>query len=173
MVRARTAVVLVLGMVLVGSGAAYYVVSTATGSLAIRIHDSPSTWSHLTVSFAEVAVHPANVTNSSQWVTLKLETTRIDFLELGNLTQLLALDRVAPGKYTQVRIIVSAAEGILSTGAPVTLSVPDGVLRTITPFTVYGGGTTTVSLDLDLARSVHQANGVWIFSPVLGPITVS
>ena len=171
--RARGLVVILVGLILIAGGVSYYLTSTATGTLAVQIHDSPSAWSSLTVTFSQVAVHPADTGNASDWVTLHLAETRIDFLAPGNLTQLLALDLVVPGTYTQVRIVVTAVQGVLSGGSPVTLSVPNGILLTATPFAVHGGGTTTVSLDLDLARSIHQANGVWIFSPVLGQVTVS
>lgn len=171
--RARVAIAIVVGILLIAAGVSFYLTSTATGTLAVRIHDSPSTWSNLSVTFSEVAVHPADVANESAWIVLRLAETRIDFLESGNLTQLLALDRVAPGTYTQLRIVVTLVQGVLSGGSSVTLTVPDGVLMTAVPFVIHGGGTTTLSVDLDLARSIHQANGVWIFSPVIGPVTVT
>jgi hypothetical protein len=172
-VRARDWVVILVGVALVAAGLGYYLVSTATGTVAIQVRDVPADWSRVTVTFSQVGVHPANGNNESDWVYLNLTETRIDFLSLGNLTRLLALDRIAPGTYTQIRIIVASVEGVPTTGAPVMMSVPDGVLKTTTPFTLRGGGTTTVTLDLDLARSIRQANGVWIFTPVLGQVNVT
>lgn len=171
--RARAWAVVLIGLSLVAGGVGYYLVSTASGTLAIQIRDAPAQWSSITVSFFQVGVHPANVANTSDWILLNLTETRIDFLALGNLTRLLALDRMAPGTYTQIRIVVMSVEAVPTTGTPVTMSVPDGVLKTTTPFTVHGGGTTTVTLELDLARSIRQANGVWIFTPVLGQVDVT
>jgi len=162
-----------VGVVLVAAGLAYYLTSTATGTLAIQVRDTPADWSHVTITFSQVSVHPANAANESEWISLNLTETRIDFLALGNLTRLLALDRIEPGTYTQIRITVSAVEGVPTSGAPVMMSVPDGILKTTTPFTLRGGGTTTVTLDLDLARSIQEANGGWIFTPVLGQINVN
>lgn len=170
--RARTLCVLVIGLVLITAGAAVYLASTATGTLAIRIKDATVSWSHVTVTFDQVAVHPANAANNSTWITLNLTARQIDFLELGNLTELLALDRLPAGKYTQIRIIVLSVEGVLANGPSVTMSVPDGTVKTTTPFDLQGGGTTTVTLDLDLAHSIHQVNGQWQFKPVLGPVNV-
>ena len=170
---ARAWAVILLGLVLVAAGLGYYLVSTARGTLAIQIRDVPADWTHVTVTFAQVSVHPANADNESGWVSLNLTETQIDFLALGNLTQLLALDRVAPGLYTQIRIVVTSVRGVPMTGAPVMMSVLDGVLKTTTPFVLHGGGTTTVTLDLDLAQSIREANGVWVFTPVLGPISVT
>ena len=172
LVRACVLLVLVLGFFLIGTGTAYYLTSTATGTLVIRIHDSPVAWSQLTVTFTEVAVLPANAPKGSGWVVLSLRGAQMDLLSLANVSGLLALDRVAPGTYSQVRIVVSSAQGILSGGAPVTLSVPDGVGLATTSFAVHGAGTTTVTLDLDLAQSVQLAGGLWTFRPVLGPVSV-
>ncbi len=171
--RARDWTVVVLGLVLVTAGIGFYLTATATGTLAIQVRDAPAQWSAITVTFSQVGVHPANADNASGWVYLNLTETRIDFLAVGNLTKLLALDRVAPGTYTQVRILVASVEAVPTSGTPVAMSVPDGVLKTTTPFTIRGGGTTTVTLELDLARSIRQANGQWIFTPVLGQIDVT
>ena len=170
--RARAAMVLALGFVLIASGVAYYLSTTATGTLVVRVRDAPATWSHVVVTFSEVSVHPADTPNGSDWVDVALQTSQVDFLALGNLTTLLALDRVAPGTYTQVRIFVSSARGVLASGTPVVMSVPDGVLKTTTPFTLQGGATTTVTLDFNLAQSIIQAGAAWVFTPVLGPIEV-
>jgi hypothetical protein len=173
MVRARVALVIILGFILVSAGLAYYLTTTSTGTLAIRIHDVPASWSHVTVTFSQVAVHPANAANDSGWIVLPLAETQIDFLALGNLTTLLALDRVAPGAYAQIRIIVASVQGVLVGGASVSMTVPDGSVQTATPFTVQGGGATTVTLDLDLSLSIRPAGELWIFTPVLGRIRVS
>lgn len=171
--RAREWTAVLVGVVLVTAGLGIYLVSTARGTLAIQVRDAPADWTHVTVTFAQVSVHAANADNESGWISLNLTETQIDFLALGNLTKLLALDRMTPGMYTQIRIIVTSVQGVPTSGAPVMMSVPDGVLKTTTPFTLRGGSTTTVTLDLDLARSIHEANGVWIFTPVLGQISVN
>ncbi len=171
--RARHLMVIFLGIILVGAGLAYYISSTATGTLAVQVRDVPMDWSSVSVTFTQVSVHPANAANNSGWITLNLTETRIDFLALGNLTKLLALDRVPAGMYTQIRIVVASAAGVPSSGGPVTMSVPDGILKTTTPFNLRGGGSTTVTLDFDLTRSIHEANGVWIFTPVLGQVDVA
>ncbi len=172
MVRARVAGVIILGFLLIAAGLSFYMASTSTATLAIQIHDAPASWSHVTVTFAEVAVHPASSANGTGWILLSLAETRIDFEALGSLSKLLAQDRVAPGAYDQIRIAVSSVQGELSGGTPFLLTVADGIAKTVTPFTLPGGRTTTVTLDLDLNQSIHQANGVWTFTPVLGQMSV-
>ena len=171
--RARAFVVLALGFVLIASGVAYYVSTTATGTLVVRVRDAPATWSHVVVSFSEVSIHPASAPSGTGWLALPLQTSQIDFLSLANLTRLLALERVAPGAYSQVRLQVSSVSGVLSSGAPVAMTVSGGTLVATAPFTLRGGRTTTVTLEIDLTQSIVQTGLGWSFVPVLGPVVVS
>lgn len=171
--RARTAAAIALGLVLIAAGAAFYVSTTSTGTLAVRIQDTPATWSHVVVTFSEVSARPASAPNGTGWRALSLQTTRIDFLSLGNLTRQLALDRLAPGDYAEVRIQVASVSGVLASGTPVAMTVTGGTLLAGTPFTLRGGMTTTVTLEIDLAASIVQTGAGWAFTPVLGPVEIS
>lgn len=171
-VRARVAVAVLLGLLLIAGGFAYYATLTATGTLAIRIRDTPVTWSHVIVTFAGVDVQPAGAANESGWTSLTLQTTQIDFLALANMTKLLALDHLAPGGYAGLRVLIAAVSGVLSSGVPVAMTVSDAALQAATPFTVRGGSTTTLTLDINLAQSIRQAGGAWLFVPVLGSVEV-
>lgn len=171
--RARAVAVLALGFVLIATGISFYVSTTAAGTLAVQVRDAPATWSHVLVTFSEVSVRTASTPNGTGWLELSLRTTQVDFLSLGNLTRLLALDRLTPGTYSEVRIQVSSVSGVLSSGAPVAMTVTGGTLVAATPFTLRGGVTTTVTLELDLAQSIVHTNLGWVFAPVLGPVEVS
>lgn len=172
MVRARVAVAVLLGLVLIAAGVAYYTSITATGTLAIRVHDAPVSWSHVVVTFAQVSVHTAGAGNGTGWVPLSLQVAQVDFLALGNLTKLLTLDRLPPGGFSAVRILVSAVSGVLSSGVPVAMTVSDGFLETAASFAVRGGSTTTLTFDLNLAQSIQQTGSGWVFTAALGPIEI-
>ncbi len=150
-----------------------YLSTFASGTITVRVRDAPVGWQHLTVVFSEIQVHRADAGNPSGWMSLPLSTPQIDFMALGNLTKVLALDRAPAGKYTQIRLVVDSVEGVLADGTPVSLRVPDGELKTVTPFDLPGGGSITVTLDFDLASSIHPAGDAWIFRPVLGAIQIS
>jgi len=169
----RVLLVLALGIVLVLVGTLYYLSVPASGTLVIQVRDAPTDFSHLLVTFSEVRVHPANAGNESQWLNLSLAVSTIDFMNLGNLTKVLALNKVPAGKYTQIRIVVTSASGTMMGGASVPMTVAGGILETNTPFDLKAGGVTTVTLDFDLAQSIHQASGSWVFMPVLGSVVVS
>ncbi len=117
-------------------------------------------------------MHPSSAANGTGWVSLPIQARQVDCLTLGNLTQLLALGRLSPGSYSAVRITVSAASGVLSSGVTVAISVAAGVLETASSFLVRGGTTTTVTVDLNLSRSLAQTNSGWVFTPVLGPTEI-
>ncbi len=155
------------------AGLAYFGASFAAGTLVIQVRDSPISWQHLNVVFSDIRVHRANAGNASDWISLPLSSPKIDLVALGDLAKILALDRAPPGKYTQLRIVVDSVDGVLADGKPVTLIVPDHELKTVTPFNVTAGGATTVTLEFDLASSIHMASGTWIFRPVLGSIQVT
>lgn len=169
----RVLAVWVLGVGLVAAGTAAYLAFPASGTLVVQVRDAVGSFSHLYVTFSQVQVHPAGAANDSGWERVNLSASMIDFAALGNLTKLLGMDRLPAGRYTQIRIIVSGASGTLVGGASVSLVVPDGIVKTTTPFELARGGTTTVTLDFDLARSVVLNGGSWTFKPVLGPVVVS
>ena len=168
----RVGLVLALGLGLILAGALYYLSIPAVGTLTIEVRDAPTEFTRVIVTFSEVRIHRADAGNESGWLNLSLVTSTIDFMSLGNLTEVLALDRVPAGQYTQIRIVVSSASGTMIGGASVSMRVPDGILRTDTPFELKAGGATTVTLDFDLSHSIQQAGGSWTFIPVLGSVLV-
>jgi Domain of unknown function (DUF4382) len=170
--RRRTVLAMAVTGLLLIAGISY-LGSFASGTVYIYVRDAPANWNRLSVVFSDIQVHPAGADNASDWVALPLFSPTIDFVALGNLTKLLALDRAAAGKYTQLRLVVDSVTGVLANGTSVTLIVPDGVLKTIVPFNIPGSGAVTVTLEFDLASSIHLASGKWIFRPVLGSIQVS
>ena len=52
-------------------------------------------------------------------------------------------------------------------GAPATLKVPSNKIKLIKPFTINSGDTTTITLDFDAEKSVHQAGSKYILKPTI------
>jgi 3-deoxy-D-manno-octulosonate 8-phosphate phosphatase KdsC-like HAD superfamily phosphatase len=86
------------------------------------------------------------------------------------VSDLLAQGKVPVGKYTQIRIVVINVTGMMDDGTHVNFTVPSGELKTTHPFNVTKGSTTKLTLDIDLSKSIVQADGKWLFKPVLGAI---
>jgi len=110
-----------------------------------------------------------NDTGGSGWITLNLTMRTIDLVAPGNLTELLGLDLLPPGCYTQLRIVVDSATGVMADGTAVNFTVPSGVLKLRGPFAV--GGNETLSLAVNLSHIIHESGaGDWKLGPVLGQL---
>ena len=171
-IRPRTVFAMaVTGLILIAGFA--FLGSVTSGNLYVYVRDAPADWRQLNVVFSDIQVHRADAENDSGWIHLPLSSPTIDFVALANLTRLLALDRAPAGEYTQLRLVVNSVDGVLNDGTPVTFVVPSGELKTTTPFDVPGSGSVRITLDFDLASSIHSAGGKWIFRPVLGSIQIT
>src|SRR6478736_1547278 len=93
-----------------GSGSDGGGASPVTGSLAIRITDSPfSDAKALLVTFSEVNVHR---TDGDSWQTIPFASgsrRTCDLKKLQGPTDVLGVGSLAAGHYTQVRLVVSSA----------------------------------------------------------------
>ncbi len=168
--RALIALALAAALVLGGFAAYVYLYE---GELDVRVQDAVGDWAHVDVTFTEVWAHEAGKADDVGWHNVTLARTTVDLTSLVNISGLLANARFAPGKYTQIRILVSSATGQRTNGTTVTFSVPSGELKTTTPFEIRSGSTTTLTVDIDLSRSIVMASGTWTFTPILGHITVA
>ncbi len=159
--------ILALGAI-AGLGAYYYLYQ---GSLEVYVRDATGPWAHVVVTFSEVKVHETGAAVDAGWHEVGLRGGTVDLATLVGTSDILASDRLGPGNYTDIRIIVTAASGQMTDGTPVTFTVPSGELTANHPFRVTSGGTARLTVDIDLSQSiVHIGNG-YIFKPVLGAIT--
>ncbi len=143
------------------------------GTVSIYVKDAPADWLHVNVTFKGVSIHESRAAQNDGWHNFTLHEQTIDLLNAGSVGALLAEGKVGPGNYTQLRIDVIRANGEMADGTPVTFNVPSGELKTTTPFTVRSGAATTLTLDIDLSRSIVEDGSSWIFTPVLGSFTTS
>ena len=126
-------------------------------------------------------------------------TTRTcDLKRLEKATDVLGVGTLTAGHYTQIRLTVSSAAIYMAstttdvdpcaaeltlkstlTTPPTTLEkgisvdVPSGTLKLNREFTVPAGGATTITLDFDGDKSVHQTgNGKYKMTPVISVVSV-
>ncbi len=163
----------VAAIVTIGAVGVFLVVSSpSTGKVTIMVKDLPADWTHVNVTFSEVRIHQAD-TNDSGWINLSMPGGSIDLKALVNVSELLASGNVGTGKYTQIRIVVESVVGTLANGTLVEFTVPSGELKINHPFNVTAGETTTLTVDIDLDKSIIENRPGWKFKPVLGSITQS
>jgi len=162
--------VAILVVVLMATLAAGLVLSRPAekGTLSVYVKDAGDTWSHVNVTFSEVQVHSAD--DNASWTTLTIRNGTIDLAVLTNVSELLASSDLPAGKYTQIRLVVSSASGVMTNGTEVVFSVPSGELRTTHPFNITAGNEQRLTIDIDLGHSITEDGSGWKFKPVLGSI---
>src|SRR6266566_1506694 len=148
--------------------------SSGFGTLEVSVQDAPASvnWTHLWVTFARIQAHEANATNETGWFNVT-QTGSVDLAALKTVSQLLGTAKLAAGMYTQLRIDVSSATGVMENGTTVHFIVPSDVLKTDDPFNVTVGQTTSLTLDIDLSRSIVHADSKWLFVPVISAVQES
>jgi len=142
------------------------------GTLAVSVQDAPASvnWTHVWVTFSRIQAHEANGTNNSGWFNVTTKAGTVDLAAVHNVAQLLGTATLPAAMYTQLRLAVTSAQGVMQNGTKVNFTVPSDVLKTDDPFNVTVGHLTSITLEIDLSRSIVQADGKWLFLPVFASV---
>lgn len=159
--------------------------SGKSATFNLRLTDSPfSDARAVLVTFSEVTAHRTD----SDWTTLPFAgaaTSRTcDLKKLENSEDVLGTGPLPAGGYTQVRLVVQGAKLYFDNpsvgpacspaitapaGAMADLRIPSGEVKLNRGFTLAAGNTTTMVIDFDGDKSIHQTgNGTYMMSPVIG-----
>jgi len=151
----------------------------------LRLTDSPfSDARAVLVTFSEVTAHRTD----SDWTTLPFAgaaTSRTcDLKKLEGAEDVLGTGALPAGSYTQVRLVVQSAKLYFDNpaagpacapaitapaGAMADLRIPSGEVKLNRGFTLAADKTTTMVIDFDGDKSIHQTgNGTYMMSPVIG-----
>ncbi len=152
------------------AGVAILGAQRAAGVLDVYVKDAAGPWSHVNVTFSGLEVQAADQGGDSGWHTLSLQTRTVDLATLTNVSELLGSASLPAGKYTEIRINVSAASGVMANGTTVRFWVPSGELKTVHPFNMTAGATTRLTLDIDLERSIVATPNGYLFTPVFAVV---
>lgn len=168
------AVVALVGVMLVMPPAA------GDGHLAVAVHDAPcSECAHVWVTFDAVAVHRSGLNNSSGWSTLNVSGTTVDLMALNGsaFAQVIGVATLPAGHYEQIRLTVAKVVVGLTSGTMLNASVPNGQADVNGAFSIASGLTTTASIDIDLASSLHVVMAgpllMATFTPNLGSVVIA
>jgi hypothetical protein len=140
-----------------------------TGTFVLQVTDQPSAigdFDSLNVTVSEVRLHKAgNETNETgEWMILEPSNQTFDLTKLqdGNVTTIIN-ESIGTGKYTQVRLIVESANGLVN-GTMVNVTVPSDTLKIVKPFTITENQTATFIFDINVVKAGKKYNLV----PVIG-----
>lgn len=107
----------------------------------------------------------------SRWIVVVNTTHTVNLKNFtGDARAFLGNASVPEGTYTQIRIHVDEAWGILAEdGSRVEVMVPSDALRIVRPWSVEANDTTELTVDFILEKSLIKAgqSGKWIFKPVM------
>jgi len=151
----------------------------------LRLTDSPfSDARAVLVTFSEVTAHRSE----SDWTTLPFAGGAIsrtcDLKKLEGAEDALGTGPLPAGTYTQVRLVVQSAKVYFDNpssgpacaatiaapaGTMVDLRIPSGEVKLNRGFTLAADKPTTMVIDFDGDKSIHQTgNGTYMMSPVIG-----
>jgi hypothetical protein len=144
------------------------------GTVGMAVTDAPvDDYSYVNVTFSRAAIHKADAENGSGWVEIVNKTTTVDLLALhkNDTSKALGFADVDAGRYTQIRVYVDNVTAVKKEdNSTVYMDVPSGILRTSKSFEVKPGGNTTLTLEIDLNKSISCNQQGCRFSPVLGKV---
>ncbi len=94
--------------------------------------------------------------NGGEWISINISDnmSTFDLLKVKGIEEFFGSSEVAPGKYTQLRLIVDKAEVTTADNVTQEANVPSQEVKIVRPFTVEEGETTSLLLDFDAEHSV-------------------
>jgi hypothetical protein len=155
----------------------------------LRLTDSPfSDARSVLVTFSEVTAHRSE----SKWTTVPFAggaTSRTcDLKKLENSEDVLGTGPLPAGDYTQIRLVVQSARIyfdnpsagpacatsiVAPAGAAADVRIPSGEVKLNRGFKLTSEAQTTMLIDFDGDRSIHQTgNGTYMMNPVIGIVRV-
>lgn len=179
-----------LTLAIVGCGGGGSSTPADQGTLTVRITDSPFGDARAAlVTFSEVTAHRSGDGGFSPLPFDPPAASRTcDLKRLVGAQDVLGTGPLPAGHYTQLRLVIAGATLYFDGGtsgpvcaasitapggrsAPV--EIPSGEVRLNRQFEVTRGGVTTITLDFDGERSIHQTgSGRYTMTPVIGIVSV-
>lgn len=163
--------------------------SAGEGTATVLLTDSPfSDAQAVLVTFTEVSAHRSG----GGWETIPFSppsaSRTCDLKKLEGAQDILGTGPLPQGHYTQIRLMVSEATLYFDNpaggpacapaiaapaGASAPLEIPSGEVKLNREFDVTSGDVTTITLDFEGERSIHQTgSGKFMMTPVVAVVSV-
>jgi hypothetical protein len=137
------------------------------GTLDIKVTDAPvQDLSSLNITVDQFEVHQQE---TGQWINVTITSGQVtfDLVKLRNMTQDAALEQIAPGNYTKIRMHIRSAIAQIGDGDVVTVRFPPSKLDVIIHFEVMAGQTTSIILDIQVDTIKIAENPQHNVTPVI------
>ena len=150
------------------------------GTLKLYLVDSPAELDSVIICVSRVEVHKSGSDSTSGWFVINDSTRYFDLLLLTNgASAVLGDTSLAPGKYTQIRLIIGDGSYVIDQGVKHNLEIPSGSqsgLKLNHQFTIESGKLYELLLDFNVDKSiVITGNGRYKLKPTIRvmPIVIS
>lgn len=142
------------------------------GRLKMYMVDSPSTLDSVIICVTSVEVHKSGSDSTSGWFVINDSTRYFDLLLLTNgASAVLGDTSLAPGQYTQIRLIIGEGSYVIDQGVKHDLEIPSGSqtgLKLTHQFTIEAGKLYELILDFNVDKSIIiTGNGKYKLKPTI------
>ena len=142
------------------------------GRLKMYMVDSPSTLDSVIICVTSVEVHKSGSDSTSGWFVINDSTRYFDLLLLTNgASAVLGDTSLAPGQYTQIRLIIGEGSYVIDQGVKHDLEIPSGSqtgLKLTHQFTIEAGKLYELILDFNAEKSIIiTGNGKYKLKPTI------
>ena len=136
-----------------GGGGGTTSTGTSTG-LQVNMIDSPASFQHVNITIGSVSA----VDSAGNVQVLNSTPQTFDLLALqNNVNRVIGTSTLPPGQYSQIRLNVTAAQVVDSSGVTSNLTVPSGAqtgIKLVDNFTISPTQLTSITLDFNAAQSI-------------------
>lgn len=144
------------------------------GRLNVHMTDKPASHniSAIMVNITQIEINKSGSDSTSGWQVLSDSAQTVNLLDLTDgKKKLIASQDLAPGTYSQIRLILGANNTVKVNGVEFPLTVPSGMqtgIKVNANITVKAGDTFNILLDFNAAQSIHETgNGRFMMKPVI------
>lgn len=122
----------------------------------------------LEVTISNLSIHKAGEDEAEEasWITISSTPKTFSLLELQNVEAVLGESELEVGQYTQIRLYVTEAKGVIN-GEAVNLTVPGNALKLVGVLRVDENKTSLATIDFLVDKSIVKAGGKYALKPVI------
>lgn len=151
------------------------ITTDGNGKIRMYMTDAPAMYDSVIVTITGVDIN----SSTNNWIHLNSNLQTFNLLDMRNgVTSLFCDSVLAPGHYTQIRLIVQSARVVVD-GMSHDMDIPSGSetgIKLNHEFDISAGETYDLLLDFDANKSIHQTGmGQYKMNPVIRimPLSIS
>ena len=142
-----------------------------SGTLRLYLADSVGPIEQVNLTISQVSVHTSAEGDSTGWIVVNDSLATYDLIQLANgASALLGETGLAPGHYTQIRLLLVDSCRVVIGGESYPLHIPSGLQSGVKlnhQFEIDAGKLYELLLDFDAQRSIVSTDNGYLLKPVI------